>query len=315
MIERDLLVSVLIPVYNVERYVSAAIESVFSQDYPSIEVVAVNDGSTDRSREVLARYEGMIKVIDQQNRGAAAARNRALNEANGDYVLFFDGDDLLKDTHVSALVKATAAAGSSTISFSPWARFWQENPTEDFPARAARDAAGVDWLISEWRTAFPMLQPGMFLLPRALVERTGAWDERLTLIDDFEFYSRAISRCGGMRFASEAGLYYRSGVPSSLSGKKGRRAVESQFLSLILSTGHLLAVRSDDEARRACANLLQQFVYEHYPLYPDLRAKVNARIDELGGSDIGPIGPPNFHRLRRVVGWKAARRVQRAMGR
>jgi hypothetical protein len=118
-----------------------------------------------------------------------------------------------------------------------------------------------------------------------------------------------------VRFAPEARLYYRSGIKGSLSGARSRNAVESAFQSLLLGTQHLLRAEDSPRTRRACANVLQQFEYENFPRHRLLRAKVRARIAELGGADIDPIGPPNFHRLRSVLGWRTARLIQFAFRR
>jgi hypothetical protein len=150
----------------------------------------------------------------------------------------------------------------------------------------------------------------MFLVPRVILAEAGGWDERLTLIDDFEFYARAIVGSAGVRYAEGARLYYRSGLGGSLSGTRSRKAVESAFLSLMLGTSHLLAAEDSPRTRRACANVLRDFDYAYYPAHADLREKARARIADLGGSDLAPAGPPGFQRLRRLVGWRAARRVQ-----
>src|SRR5438445_11038569 len=88
-------VSIIIPVYNAEAFVADAIQSALDQTWPAKEIIAVDDGSTDRSAEVLKSFAPRIKVIEQENRGASAARNRALSEGRGDFIQFFDADDLL----------------------------------------------------------------------------------------------------------------------------------------------------------------------------------------------------------------------------
>jgi hypothetical protein len=150
----------------------------------------------------------------------------------------------------------------------------------------------------------------MFLIPRALLDHAGGWDESLSLIDDFEFFARVLCHASEVLFTPEATLYYRSGLQGSLSGQKSRRAVDSAFHSLLKGTAHLLERRSDPQARLSCANVLQDFIYTYYPDYPDLRALIQQRIGELGGSELEVSGGPRFHQLRRLVGWKAAKRLQ-----
>ena len=93
------LISILIPVYNCEPFLRECLDSVVGQTYDRLEVICVNDGSTDGSLPILLEYAGrydFIEVIDQENSGVASARNRLLEAATGDYILFVDADDSIK---------------------------------------------------------------------------------------------------------------------------------------------------------------------------------------------------------------------------
>ena len=88
--------SVIIPVYNAEKYISQALDSVLSQSLKDIEVICVDDGSTDKSLEILRQYEGndtRVKVITQKNQHAGVARNKGIEIATGEYLHFLDADD------------------------------------------------------------------------------------------------------------------------------------------------------------------------------------------------------------------------------
>lgn len=88
------LVSVIIPVYNGERYLRTAIESVLAQNVCPIEIIVVDDGSTDASQTVAREFMPMVQVITQSNRGASVARNRGVALAHGEILAFLDADDL-----------------------------------------------------------------------------------------------------------------------------------------------------------------------------------------------------------------------------
>ena len=92
------LVSVIVPVYNREKFVSETIESILSQSYEPIEIILINDGSTDRSSTIINYYKNRhpnkIRVINQENQGQINARNNGIKEATGDYIAFLDSDDL-----------------------------------------------------------------------------------------------------------------------------------------------------------------------------------------------------------------------------
>lgn len=106
MRQRAPLVSIVIPCFNAERYVAEAVESALAQTHPRTEVIVVDDGSTDATTDVLRRFAGRVRRERQANAGPAAARNRGLALARGEFVQFLDADDLLLPTKVEACLAA-----------------------------------------------------------------------------------------------------------------------------------------------------------------------------------------------------------------
>ena len=99
-------VSVIIPVYNSEKYVEKCIRSVMSQTMRNLEILVINDGSTDKSREILehlAAEDERIRLFHQENSGVAAARNRGVESSSGKYITFVDGDDYLKQDYIEKM--------------------------------------------------------------------------------------------------------------------------------------------------------------------------------------------------------------------
>ena len=88
-------VSVIIPAYNASEYLSQTLESVLVQTYSDFEIILVDDGSTDETDQVIAKYSSHLNLIQQENKGLSAARNAGLNMAIGEYLVFLDADDLL----------------------------------------------------------------------------------------------------------------------------------------------------------------------------------------------------------------------------
>lgn len=98
------LVSVIIPIYNVEKYLGKCLDSVINQDYKNIEIILINDGATDNSLNIAIDYQKKdkrIKVFSQKNQGLSAARNTGLDKAVGDYITFIDSDDYVSKDYVS----------------------------------------------------------------------------------------------------------------------------------------------------------------------------------------------------------------------
>lgn len=102
------LVSIIVPIYNVEKYLEKCVCSILNQDYNNLEVILVNDGSTDKSLEIcerLQKKDNRIKIINQKNLGVSAARNNGFYYSKGDYICFIDSDDIIEIDMVSTLVK------------------------------------------------------------------------------------------------------------------------------------------------------------------------------------------------------------------
>lgn len=311
------LVSICIPCHNAAHYVCQAIDSILSQTWQNIEVIVVDDASTDSSREVLRSCgSSRVQIAHVAYKNAAKSRNAALKIAQGEWIKFFDADDLLSRETVEHQIRRLDGRIDAVAS-SCWGRFTNDdlNTFLPNPETTWRDMSSTDWLVESWRDAQPMMQPGIFLMHRSLLDKTGGWDESLSLIDDFEFFSRVICCSTEVLFTPSATLYYRSGLSGSLSAQKSRIAAESAFNAIVKGTSQLLDRRSDLAARRSCANVMQNYLYTVYPKFPHLRAEMSMRIAELGGSDLPPSGGPWFQRARHLIGWKAARRLQRATGR
>lgn len=113
------LISVIIPVYNVEKYLTECIDSVINQTYKNLEIILVDDGSTDSSGEICDRYEtetDNIRVIHQENAGLSEARNKGLEYATGEYITFIDSDDSVSEEMLETLFSAMTETGADVSS-------------------------------------------------------------------------------------------------------------------------------------------------------------------------------------------------------
>ena len=97
------LVSIIVPVYNCEKYIKDCLDSIFNQDYENFEVICVDDGSSDNSKNIILRYE-KVKYFYQTNHGQGAARNLGINKASGEWLTFCDSDDFLEPNFISKMM-------------------------------------------------------------------------------------------------------------------------------------------------------------------------------------------------------------------
>jgi hypothetical protein len=288
------------------------LESALAQTWENKEIIFVDDGSTDVSLTIARAFEPQgINVISQPNKGASAARNQALKEAQGDFIQYLDADDLLAPDKIECqVVLLNNQENLNCVASGEWARFYKRPAEAQFvPQPLWTDMAPADWLICVLENHW-MMHPAAWLVPRSLAEAAGNWNESLSLDDDGEYFCRIVLASQGIKFCWGAKSYYRSGLTSSLSGSRSRSAWESALRSLKLSTQHLLSVENSTRSRHACATALQRFVYEAYPHVPDLQQQAAALVQQWGGSTVKPIGGPLFHLLATGIGWKQAKRVQ-----
>lgn len=310
-------VSIIVPCYNAAHWLAAALESCLAQTGAALDIVVVDDGSTDDSLAIAHRFADRgVTVLAQPNRGAAAARNRGLEVARGEFIQFLDADDLLAPGKIAAQLARAAHEPAGTAFTAHWWRFVEDpaRPEYDEPNPLLADLSPRDYLI-RYGSENCMMHPAAWLLPRALVASAGPWDERLSLNDDGEFFARIVTAAARIAYCADARSFYRSGLPGNLSSQRHRRHLESAHLALQLIVDEMTLLEDSPAMRRAAADLAQRFAYEYYPTAPDLVADAEQLARSLGGSTFRPLGSKAFLALRPLVGWKLARRLEILLGR
>ena len=110
-------ISVIIPAYNCEQYIERCLESVLSQNGAALDVIVVNDGSTDKTEKVLEKYKDKIRIKTTENKGSASARNTAIEMIEGDYVMFIDADDWIASNTVERLCEIIGETNADVVRF------------------------------------------------------------------------------------------------------------------------------------------------------------------------------------------------------
>ncbi len=311
------VVSILIPCYNATNYIGETIESVLRQSWPRIEIIIVDDGSQDNSTAEIERFkDGRVQLIRQKNRGAAAARNRAYRSCTGQFVQFLDADDLIHPRKIEQQM-VRLLDYPTCVASAEWGRFYgsSSEATRFDPEPVWHDLDPLEWLILSRAEGYGMLFPALWLVPRTVAEKAGGWDETLSLGDDTEYFSRVLLAANKVLFCAGARCHYRSAVPGSLSGQKSRSAWASQFRVTELCEAYVRSREDSDRVRRGFSLSWQHMAHAAYPYDADLARKALIRAKTLHPAVIRPDGGPMFNMVSRVIGWRAARRVQVACGR
>jgi glycosyltransferase involved in cell wall biosynthesis len=178
---RRWMVSVIVPVHNGARYLAHAIESVIEQAYRPLEIIAVDDGSTDGSSGVIARFGDTVRYCYQENRGTGAARNRGVELARGGLLAFLDQDDLWEHGKLVLQVGTLASDPSVDAVFGMVAQFYSSELSEEFRSRVQCPAQALSGYL-----------PSAMLLRRDAFLRVGRFEEHWKLVEWAEWLVRAI---------------------------------------------------------------------------------------------------------------------------
>jgi glycosyltransferase involved in cell wall biosynthesis len=305
------LVSILIPAYNAGKWIKETIKSALDQTWPNKEIIIVNDGSTDHTLSIAKRFETQIvKVISQDNAGGCAARNKALEYAQGEYIQWLDSDDLLAPNKISAQMSTTEMEISSRVLLSgPYGIFYASAKRAKFERNSLWDnLSPVDWMLHKFSENI-FLIPACWLVSRKLTEVSGKWDERLWLNQDGEYFCRVVAQSERIKFIPDAICYYRQSGFQQKNQDRSEKACQSLVLSQKLCIQYLRSLEESERTRRASLILLQSWSEYLYPDKTELLAEFNALATELGGQLITPLFSNKREFMYRLLGWKTSNKV------
>ncbi len=211
------LISCVIPVYNGERFIAEAIESVLQQSYRPVQVVVVDDGSTDDTPERLRGFGKRIDVVTQKNAGQSAARGRGIQAARGEWIGFLDADDLWQPEKLALQMACLAERPEAEACSCLIENFWEA----DFAEEAARlqDSEYAQPALGTW--------PGL-LVRRALFERIGGPDPEFDHFEGREWLHRAQS--DGVVFAHVERVLVRRRIHGDNRSRQRSRRARAEML-------------------------------------------------------------------------------------
>ncbi|MBE9174996.1 glycosyltransferase family 2 protein [Synechocystis salina LEGE 06155] len=312
------LVSILIPAYNAGPYIAETLESALGQTWQNTEIIVVDDGSRDDTLAIAKGYESsQVKVISQENRGASSARNRALKEAQGDFIQYFDADDLLNPPKIEDQVLLLQQNESGMLAACGTVHFFDgEAPekgihSDGLPFIVDSDDP-LEWLLRLYGSEDDrggMVHPGAWLVPRSVSDAAGLWNEELSLDDDGEYFARVVLASKGIRRSDTALSYYRRfNNRKSLSAGNSESHYLSALRSIDLKAQYILARTDSQTAKRLLAKAYISIAISSYPSYPkisDLSLKMAAN---MGGINLFPVMGGRFTEvIKKIFGWKVAR--------
>jgi len=312
-------VSIIIPSYNVEKYIEETLDSVVNQTWENIEVFVIDDGSKDNTVELARKFESdRVKIITQKNLGACVARNKGLALSTGSYIQFLDSDDILSPDKIQ--IQMEVLDGSNDyLAISKTAHFMDGEAYEDASSREESfwiydNDDPVEFLTrlyggdgERW-----MVSTNAWLTPKAICDKIGPWDESLLLDQDGEYFARAVLASKGIRATGGLNYYRRFVFGGNISAKANKREnLESAIHALDCKAKYLGEYTNSDRYKKAMSTLWQEIAINAYPKFMDLTKKCEGKVKETGKKpDIPILGGTIIEITKKLFGWKAAKSLR-----
>lgn len=319
-------VSILIPAYNAQEWISDSIRSAIAQTWDRKEIIVVDDGSSDNTWSVARQFESKyLKVVAQDNQGVAAARNTALSLCQGNYIQYLDADDLLAPDKISRQMAAVGPSASRrTLLSASWGTFFYRYYRAKFtPTALWCDLSPLEWLIRRFEHGV-YFQTGAWLVSRELTEAAGPWNAGLRVDDDGEYFARVVLASDRVQFVPAARIYYRnsgSGSVGYIGHSDAKR--DSLWRSMRLHISYVRSLEDNERVRAACLRYLQRNMTVFYPERVDIVREAQELAQQLGGQ----LAPPQldwtlpiigrteapYSWIKCLFGWRLAKRARLAI--
>ena len=213
--ENKPLVSVITPVYNGGDYIGQAIENVLSQDYPNFELIIIDDGSTDNTKEVVLRYDDKrIRYLHQENNGVSSARNLGIRHSHGQYIIPLDADDMMASTSITKHLQEFDKHPEADLVYSDVLLIDENNK----PLRIMKkpEYGNRKHLIRDLFRAGHPIVPFRLGIRRRVFDKIGFYDEKLLVGEDYDMMRRLVKAGLNVHHLGEA-LHLRRIQPDSLT--------------------------------------------------------------------------------------------------
>jgi len=226
-------VSVILPTFNRGWVVTEAVESVLDQDYANLELIVIDDGSTDGTKGLLSRFGDRIAVIRQVNRGVSAARNAGIRASSGELIALLDSDDTWLPGKVTAQVSFFSNHPDALVCQTQ--EIWIRNGVRVNPGKRHRKQAGM---IFERSLALCLVSPSAVMMRSSLLDEVGLFDETLPACEDYDLWLR-IAWKHPIHLIDRPLVVKRGGHPDQLSRMPELDKYRIQSIARLLDSGVL----------------------------------------------------------------------------
>lgn len=305
------LVSVIIPVYNAEDFISMCIQSVINQTYRNIEIILINDGSTDGTLDIIHSFsDPRLILVNQENKGCSASKNEGLRIAKGDFIQYLDADDYLSPDKIENQVdklsfNKNVIAVCKTVIISD---NFKINGLEIDTDLIRNGGNGKDFLLSLWglNGKFGMVQPNAYLIPRKIADEIGEWNEEISPSpdEDGEYFARVLLATENVCYTEGINFYRKVTNANSLSKIFSFQRALNLLDTVELKFSHLFKVENTQRVQELYQLNISQVIYQFGVQYPELIDYSLEKIQDKRLKSLRIQNPRGFKYLSFAIGFK-----------
>ena len=302
----SVLVSVVIPCFNAGRWIAETLQSVAIQGLDGVEVIAVNDGSSDNTAEVVRERFGFVRLLETTNRGVSHARNLGMSIAQGDFLQFLDADDLLAPGKLSKQVAAMNHTGAD-VSYGDWNRL-EPSDEDNFRAgeiinRKMETEPEIALFTDFW---CPL---AAYLFRKEIVTKVSSWNADLPVIQDARFTLDCALHGAKFTYVSSVMASYRTHLHGSLSTRNPEAALSDQLRNAEQVEQWWRAHGGLPETRRrALLKVYGHIARASYEQHREIFAAACVALERINPKYI-PSSPKSLAAVSRLTGYRTAESI------
>jgi glycosyltransferase involved in cell wall biosynthesis len=316
------LVSVIVPAFNAEEYIMECLSSVINQTYRNLEIIVINDGSTDRTKDMLGNInDPRLIILNQPNKGCSAAKNIGLKISKGDFIQYLDADDYLSLDKIEKQLmvlkdKPNCTAVCKTQIISCKDSNLNDEISSDF---LIDNLTGMEFLLNLLgsKGKFGMVQPNAYLITRNISDRVGCWNEEISPSpdEDGEYFSRILLESQTVMCTGGINFYRRPPSGNTLSKLFSMERSLNLLRTVDLKFQHIFKKNRGNHQLWLYQINISSVVYQFGVQYPEVIVLGKSFLQESGISDFQIIRPKKFRILASILGFENALTLKRLINR
>ncbi len=314
------LVSVIIPAYNAEQYILQCVHSVLEQTYSNLEIIIVNDGSTDGTLKLLQSIQDpRIVLIDQDNQGCSSAKNSGLERSTGNFIQYLDADDVLSLDKIEMQMHRINKSQDS-IAVCRTVFFHcdiNENLGEIDTALIRKEGSGLSFLLrlmgSEGIPA--MVQPNAYLLPKEIVDKIGKWNVEISPSpdEDGEYFARALLSAKRVCFTGGVNYYRKLPNQKTLSQVRSYERALNLLKTVDLKFENIFKIERSKLTEKLFQLNISQVAYQYGTDYPEIIIESRKILRGNTFTSLKIVNPWKFKLISLIIGFENAIWIKRRL--